>query len=320
MGAKNLAACNRRPRFLYILGPTATGKSDFAHSLARELNIPIINCDSVQVYKYLDIGTAKPSQEDRKQVPHYLYDYVEPPQTLTAADYIKDVAELFKKNNFPRALFVGGSGFYVQALEKGLYPNAKASPVMKQEIEAWIKDEGYQRLYLWIKSRDPEFAAKISGNDHYRIRRAVEVMKTQNKTMTELKKQLKQEDHSVLPRHDTLKIAFFDSRDHLRERVQKRTEKMLENGFVEEVKSLLSRNLGEWGPMLSVGYKEVQNYILKNETQEQLIGNIVTRTMQLAKKQMTWFKRDSGIQWYRPDQLSEAKQKVLPWLGPLDEK
>lgn len=288
----------KKPFYLFVVGPTASGKSQFAMEVAEKYQWPIINCDSLQVYKKTDIGTAKPTKEEMREVPHLLFDFVDPPNTLTAADYIEEVRRITLGNQKQNSVFVGGSGFYIQALEKGLYPNAKVPEEAKARVKQWIEDKGYDDLYTWIKERDREFADKISANDHYRIRRAGEIMFSQTKTMTELKAQMKSQNLSVLPDHRKLKIGFRAEKSILKERVQNRTQQMLSDGLVEEVKALLDQGLADWPPLKSVGYKEVQMLLNGEIPIQSLEDQIVTATMQLIKKQMTWFKRDQQIKWF----------------------
>lgn len=298
------------PTYIYVLGPTATGKTELSLQLAEKLGWPIINCDSVQVYKELNIGTAKPSSNELRRAQHFLFDYVEPPHKQTAAEYLDHVVDCLKVNSITNAIFVGGSGFYVQALEKGLYPESQTPLEVKNEIEKWIEEEGFEGLYGWLAEKDPEFSKQISENDHYRIKRAVEVMKTQNLTMTELKKEMKDENHSPLPKHQAIKIGLNDERTLLRARVEARTEKMLQAGLVEEVKSLREKGFDQWAPMQSVGYKEAQMHLDGKIPLEELTERITTATMQLIKKQQTWFKRDGEIQWFKPSEIEAA----LDWL------
>ncbi len=295
-------------KYFYIVGPTACGKSDFAMTLAKNLRRPIFNCDSVQVFEGVNIGTAMPTQKDFSEVPHFLFSYVDPPNDLTVADYLKDVVDVIVDKQIKNPIFVGGSGFYLQALHKGLYPQTDVSADIKAEVEQSFREKGPIQLFSWIQQRDPEFAKKISSNDHYRIKRAVAVMKAQDLTMTQLKQKLATENHSPLPEHTALKIGFNDERPRLRERVIERTKKMLAQGWIDEVKALRQQGLSNWAPLKSVGYKEVQNYLDGKIAKADLAEQIVTATMQLIKKQQTWFKRDPDIRWFRPDQTEQALQ------------
>lgn len=307
------------PTFVYVVGPTACGKTELSIRLAQALQWPVINCDAVQVYKHVDIGTAKPSVEEMSGVPHYLFDYVAPPQKLTAAQYLQDVVQCLQDHQISNAIFVGGSGFYIQALEKGLFPEVTVSEGLKQEINQWVERESWAKLFDWISERDPEFAAKISPNDHYRIRRAVEVMQSQEHTMTQLKQRMATENHSPLPAHRAIKIGLNDQRSQLRQRVSLRSQKMLQQGLVDEVQSLLEAGQEDWSPLSSVGYKEVVAH-LKGELDEgtALDELITTATMQLIKKQQTWFQRDSEIQWFLPSEQDQAFEWGLLKTQPND--
>ncbi len=299
-----------KPLFLYVIGPTASGKSDFALQVAQELQWPIVNCDSLQVYRKVNIGTAKPTLAEMKSVPHYLFDFVEPPETLTAADYLEEVKKNQEHLKHSPRLFVGGSGFYVQALEKGLYPNSNVADSVKEKVSLWLEEEGYEGLYNWIQQKDLQFAQSISLNDHYRVRRAVEVMLSQDKNMTDLKKEMEQGTFSILPEHQSYKIAFKADKVKWRDRVTQRTRKMLSLGFVDEVKSLLDLGLEEWPPLKSVGYKEIGLFLKGEIVQDDLEERIVTSTMQLIKKQMTWFKRDQSIVWFDISEQEKAFEYI----------
>jgi tRNA dimethylallyltransferase len=309
-----LSENQKKHLFVFVLGPTAAGKSRFAMEVGAKHDWPLINCDSLQVYKKLDIGTAKPSRQERDSHTHYLYDFVEPPQTLTAADYLKEVQNCLEKNKLEKGLFVGGSGFYIQALEKGLYPDSKVSERVKAKVKNWIEEDGFEALYHWLQEKDPDFAKKISINDHYRIRRSVQVMMTQNKSMTELKEEMKNKNYSILPPHQKLKIGLKAEKSVLRDRVHLRTQRMISEGFVKEVESLLAEGLEDWAPIKSVGYKEVVAYLKGEIPWTSLEDRIVTSTMQLIKKQMTWFKRDEEIHWFDLSEQEVALNVVNDYI------
>jgi tRNA dimethylallyltransferase len=300
-------------QFIYILGPTGVGKSDFALKFAQINSWPIINIDSLQVYKHLDIGTAKPLKEEMKAVPHYLFDYVSPPKVHSAADYLKDLSHLIERNKINKALFVGGSGFYIQAVQKGLYPKSNSSEEVKKKVNEWIDKDGILALYSWIQQKDFAFSTKISVNDHYRIRRSTEIMMSQNKTMTELKEQMSKESLSPLPNNRFINIGFRLEKSEILKRIQIRTKKMLEMGFIEEVLQIREMGLKDWQPLLSVGYKEVGEFLDNNESLSLLEEKINTSTMQLIKKQMTWFRRSPDINWFNPNEANSAFKTISEW-------
>lgn len=300
-------------KYFYILGPTGVGKTKLSIELARSLNYPIINCDSLQVYKNLNIGTAKPSKSEMENVPHYLFDYVDAPNEMTAASYVDDVVQCIENKKLTDLVFVGGSGFYVQALEKGLFPSSSTPENIKLEIDSWAQSDGFQSLYQWLETEDPEFAKTISENDHYRIKRAVEIMKTQNKKVSQLKKEMSEKSNSPLPKHQSFKVGLKMDKKLLKERIEKRTEKMFADGFLEEVKTQLDQGLESWAPMNSVGYKECILFLKGNLTQAELFERTVISNMQLIKKQMTWFKRDPSIHWYDVSDFNRALEDSINW-------
>lgn len=301
------------PKYFYILGPSGVGKTELSILLAKQLKLPIVNCDSVQVYKHVNIGTAKPTIDERTLADHFLFDYVSAKATLTASGYVENVVETISENNFKNIIFVGGSGFYIQALEKGMFPNSETSVNIKNEVNLWIEKEGISALYSWLLREDPVFAEKLSPNDHYRISRAVEVMKTQNKKMSELKIEMEKNNYSKLEPHQTLKIGLRMEKSLLRKRIEERTHKMLSKGLIDEVKGLLDQGLEDWSPMSSVGYKETVSFLKGELTRDELYERIVVSTMQLIKKQMTWFKRDKEINWFEVGNEKEALSMALDW-------
>ena len=306
--------------FVYLLGPTGVGKTEISLKIAEQYRWPIINCDSVQAYCHLDIGSSKPTRKERSEVPHFLFDYVEPPGRLTVAGYIKNVVSCLKKNKLQQALFVGGSGFYVQALEKGLYPRSNTSETVKKQVSEWIEAEGFESLYTRVEKRDPEWIKTVSSRDHYRLRRALEIMESQGNTITQLKEEMAHKNHSLLPTHSSLKLGLKMDKESLRKRIERRTDEMFDRGLIEEVASLVNRGLGDWPPLQSVGYREVQGFLKHGGSHGELRSKIITSTMQLIKKQMTWFKRDKDILWFLPDQKQEIFDRMNVWFEKIDLK
>lgn len=249
----------------------------------------MINADSVQVYKGFDIGSAKPRKK------FYLLDHVTPPKIYTAGQYEKDAKSLLKKHlPHQTALVVGGSGFYLQALEKGCYPISKMSSSIKKKLLEEEKEKGLSVLYQRLKEKDPEYAVKIHSHDRYRIFRALSLMETDSLKMSEVKKKFQTKK---LP-YETIKLGLTGSSEVLRKRVELRIKNMLACGLVEEVHELKRKGLEKFPAMQSVGYKEVLLYLNGEVTEDELYDQIVHRTMRLIKKQKIWFKRDSSIRWY----------------------
>ncbi len=297
-------------KVVFVVGSTASGKSDWALQWALKYGGVIVNCDSIQVYKKLDVGSAKPSHHERSLCPHYLFDYVNPPQEMTAGVYQKEFHDLLQRLASEPSLsasvsqdtpvfVVGGTGFYFQAIEKGMYETPVASPELKMKIESEAaSSEGLQKLYLEIQQRDPAAADKIKPQDPYRITRAIEVLRmcAPHENITSLREKFEAE-RAPFP-YPLLKVGPVWERDELRKRIELRTRKMLEAGLIEEVQGLLAEGLSDWSPLQSVGYKEVIQYLEQNQTKEWLFQEIVTHTYQLAKRQRTWFQREKDIHWF----------------------
>ena len=298
------------PELLFIVGPTAGGKSDFAVELCEaEANVTkseIINCDSVQFFTGVEIGAAKPSPELLRRIPHHLIGHLPLGATYTAGEFRRDALKVIEDRSqlgIERLVAVGGSGFYVQALEKGMYDVPKIPDEIRNGVETDLESLGLPALYQELRARDPQAAEKIKPADRYRIGRALEVLRADltGRTLTEIREQFAAEaaraaESSPRP-FQVRKIGIFVPRDILRERVLARTRKMLGSGLVDEVRALREQGLHDWSPLQSVGYKEVGLYLDGKLKMADLETEIVTSTMQLAKRQMTWFKRDTAIVW-----------------------
>lgn len=282
---------------IFVVGSTASGKSDWALKMCQEFGGQILNCDSVQVYQKLDIGSAKPSLEERSLVPHHLFDYVAPPKEMTAGVYCDDFYACMESLPSDKPTFVvGGTGFYFMAIEKGMYPVIRVSEELKKQVEDEIAEPGGQeRLHAELQAADPEYGAKIHLSDKYRIGRAIELIRTQGRSVTAIQKEF--EDQKKPFPFPLLKIGPQWEREVLRQRITLRTEKMLNGGLVEEVRGLLDEGLATWAPMSSVGYKETIAYLQGQLNHEQLFEEIAKNTHQLAKRQRTWFQRDAQIHW-----------------------
>lgn len=265
-----------------IVGPTGTGKSHLALKLAQERQLPIINADSVQVYKDLVIGSAQPSVEDLKHAEHYLYGYLPAGSVLTAADYSRQVESLLATTLQGRSLiFCGGSGFYIQALEKGMYAVPRLSIEQKAEVEKQILNWGWQVAYEKLCAKDPDIVTKVHSNDHYRIRRAWEIIWVTGHAPSALHAN---RQGSPLYDKNTVKVGFDAPKDILLQRIQQRAAIMLKQGWIDEVKKLIEAGYGDWGALKSVGYNEILLYLNNGIVREQLMERIVTAHMQLIKK------------------------------------
>jgi tRNA dimethylallyltransferase len=297
------ALTNSDKNVIFVVGPTAAGKSRWALEQAKKYpDSCIVNCDSVQIYKHLDIGSSKPSASELKTRPHYLYSEVDFPRTVTAGQYERLFFNLLESIPEKKIFVVGGTGFYFQAIEKGMYPVSIVKDEVKKEFERLVIEKGFAYLYQWITKIDPEFAKKISINDHYRIERSYQLMRSEDKPMTQIQKEFSQAQRPFP--YPLVKIGITEEKETLREMVTLRTKKMLQLGLIDEVKTMLEKGMGSWDPLSSVGYRETIQWLKPptssvSNTLAMLESEISTSTMQLIKKQKTWFQRDKDIRWLR---------------------
>lgn len=305
-----------KTKVIFVVGPTASGKSQLALQLAKKFNGSIINIDSVQFYEGLIVGSAAPSEDEKKQVPHYLFSYVKAPREMTAGEYIRDFYELIESGNVTTPLFVvGGTGFYIQALEKGMYDLPEVSDEIKKEVLADFETFGAEKMFTELKEFDPD--TELHPNDHYRVGRALEVKRAFNLKMSEFKSAAS-ENKNKLP-YPSMKIGLTfatNDKEKFTQRVHERTLKMLDEGIIEETEHFLNSGFENWAPLSSVGYHETKEYLQGRLKREELAQAITQATMKLVKKQKTWFKRDEAILWsdvFAPD-YGMLERKVQDFL------
>ncbi len=284
--------------FIFVVGPTASGKSEWAMNEAEKNKGVIFNCDSVQLYEEVNIGAAKPTFQEQARVPHYLIDQIRPPEEITSAGYRKLFLKQLEAISETTPIYVvGGTGFYFLALEKGLFEIDEAEPQLKYDIEnESVEPGGIAALLAEVTKADPKYSQKLHLNDHYRIIRAVEILRSNpGKTITQL---LEDKKETVGLDGEIKKVGFKWEAAALEKRIRIRTRNMLENGLIDETHVLLNKGLENWAPLRSVGYKEVVLYLKGKIPKDELLEQIVISTRQLAKKQRTWFGRDPDIQWF----------------------
>ena len=278
-------------KLIFVVGPTCSGKTEWSikYQETNKERVAILNADSIQIYKDLNIGSSKPDFEKYKHIPHYLFDEVEAPRTWTAFDYreraLSLLHDLDKKKELDTCLIVGGSGFYIRALEKGMYPIQKVPSAVVKELESKQTEELYQEL----RDGDLEYARSVSEKDRYRIIRALGIIKHEGKTISEIKQEFKPQP---LPWKQE-RVCIEISRPQLKTRIEARVGKMIEQGLIEETEQMF-KLYPSWKPLRSVGYKECVEYIQdkKRKTKSQLAEEIVKSTLLLAKHQKTWFKKN----------------------------
>ena len=305
----------KKPRLIVILGPTAVGKTAAAIALARESGGEIISADSMQVYRFLDIGTAKPTLEEQSLVKHHLIDVINPDEQFNAAMFIR-LAEVIigKLIDTGKPIFVvGGTGLYIKALLGGLFEGPDADEDLRGLYRQELKQFGKTYLYEKLKEKDGQAAAQIDRNDIPRIIRALEVLELSGLSIVE-----KQKAHHFGDKpYDFIKIGLMMERAELYERIDQRTEKMVEDGLVDEVEGLFSMGYhGSLKPMQALGYKHIARLIKGSYNLADAVMMIKRDTRHFAKRQMTWFGADRQIEWFAPSDLDAVRRKIDHFLPP----
>jgi tRNA dimethylallyltransferase len=282
---------------LVIAGPTAVGKSQLALQVAEQLGTEIISADSAQVYRYMDIGTAKPTASEQLLIKHHLIDLVDPDQPFSVADYQQAandvIKELWSAGKLP--LMVGGTGLYIRAVTTAYAFGRKGADFKtRRSYEREALEYGLSSLYHKLQQLDPEAARKIHPNDQKRIIRALEVYHLEGKPISEQVTRTMITGSPFKP----IIIGLNMDRAALYERIEKRVERMLEAGFLEEVRSLKDQGFGEADPGLQIlGYRQLFKYLEDYSGWEDTVAAIKKETRNLAKRQLTWFRREKEITW-----------------------
>ena len=285
-----------KPEVIVICGPTASGKTALSIELAKRINGEIISADSMQIYKDMDIGTAKPTFEEMGDIKHYLIDCISPDVRYSVADFKKDainaIEEIVSKDKRP--IVVGGTGLYVDSLIYGIdYNEVKTDLNYRDYLEKVIEEKGLDHLYNKACEIDPEAMNKISKNDKKRICRVLEIYKSTGKTKTQLEIESRQKES----KYEFDVFAINMERSVLYERINKRVDIMINNGLIDEVKNLIGKYEKIPTAMQGLGYKEVVQYFDGIYSKEEMIDKIKMESRRYAKRQITWFKRNKSIHW-----------------------
>ena len=301
-----------KPLAIFLMGPTASGKTDLAIQLRQQLPVEVISVDSALIYRGMDIGTAKPSKAELALAPHRLIDICDPAESYSAANFrtdaLREMQEISAQGKIP--LLVGGTMLYYKALLEGLSPLPSADEKVRSEIEAKAALIGWGGLHQELSKIDPISAQRINPNDSQRINRALEVFYLTGKTLTELTAQ----KGEALP-YDILQFAIApEQREVLHRRIEQRFHKMIELGFQQEVEKLYRRpDLNENLPSIRcVGYRQMWEYLRGDYDHDEMVFRGICATRQLAKRQITWLRGwTSPIQWLDSLQPAQALEKVL---------
>ena len=288
-----------RPKIVILVGPTASGKTTTALALARRFKAEIISADAVAVYRGFDIGSAKPSPEERRAVVHHLIDVADPQENFTAARFARQAAEAIRDitSRGLRVLVAGGTGLYVKALLGGLFKAPPVDQKLRQELNQSFESDP-EKLFDRLTQIDPETAARLQPRDGVRVVRALEVFYQTGQTIS-----AKQQEHRFKERpYRSLRLGLLVPREVLAARIEKRTQTMFDQGLVEEVRNLLGQGVpADSKPMRSIGYLQTLDYLQGRIDLEEAKKRIVKETKRLAKRQMTWFRADPELQWLPGD-------------------
>ena len=292
--------------FFLLCGPTASGKTSLSISLAKKINGEIVSCDSMQIYKEMDIGSAKPTVEEMQEIKHYLVDFVSPEKRYSVSEYKEDaskaIEEIINKGKTP--IIVGGTGLYLNSLIYNIqYNEMEVDLNYRRELEKEAEEYGLEVLYNRAKEIDPEAMEKVSANDKKRITRVLEIYNATGRNKTELEKKSRKE----VP-YNYLIFGINMERSILYDRINKRVDIMLEQGLIEEVKNLINKYSNMPTAMQGLGYKEVKEFLDGNISKEEMIEKIKMETRRYAKRQITWFKRIENIIWL--DGLNKTEENV----------
>ena len=285
-----------KEQVIVICGPTASGKTSLGIKLAKKIEGEIVSCDSMQIYKDMTIGTAKPTDEERKEAKHYLVDFVMPNERYSVSEYKKDaeytIEQIIKSGKKP--IIVGGTGLYLNSLVYGIdYPNIETDLNYRQELEDRVNKEGLENLYKEANKIDSKAMEKISSNDKKRILRILEIYHSTGKTKT----QLEEDSRKNGPKYDYKIFVLNMDREKLYDRINKRVDIMIEDGLIDEVKQLLKKYKEFPTAMQGLGYKEVIEYLENKLTKVEMIEKIKQETRRYAKRQITWFKSYKNAIW-----------------------
>ena len=287
-----------KSKVLVIAGPTASGKTKIGVELAKRLNGEIISADSMQIYKHMNIGTAKPTINEMQNIPHYLIDFVEIGENFSVVQYkemaTKCIEDILSRGKVP--IFVGGTGLYINSITEEIkYDEAAENKEIREKLEKIAETEGNERLYEKLKEVDIDTYNRLHINDTKRIIRALEVFEATGITITEHQKMSKE----IEKKYDYKIVGLWMERENLYNRINLRVDKMIEDGLEDEARNIIEmiKNKGKITSFQAIGYKEFLKYFNGEVSLEDAIASIKQESRRYAKRQVTWFKRTNGLKW-----------------------
>lgn len=297
------------PKILVIVGPTASGKTRMAVELAQRHNGEVISADSMQIYRTMDIGTAKPTKEEMGGIPHHMIDVADPEEDFSVARYVEMAAQcvddVLARGKLP--IVAGGTGLYIDSLLSGrTFAPFSPDSALRGELERELEEKGGQAMLEALAQVDPKAAQRLHPNDHKRIIRALEVYRSTGKTIT----QHNRETQAIPPRYDALTIGLaFQDRQAMWRRIDQRVDEMVAAGLEDEVRRLLTSGISpKCTAMQAIGYKEFTQALSGEMTWQEAADVVKLRSRQYAKRQLTWFGRNPNTRWVRWDDPPEFEQ------------
>ena len=298
----------QKGKLLVIIGPTAVGKTKLSIELAKRFNGEIISGDSMQVYKGMDIGTAKIKKQEMEGVPHYLLDIKEPDEPFSAAEFQKRantcIEDIQNRGKLP--IIVGGTGLYIQSVIYDYhFSEAPSDPLYREKLEKQVKEEGIEPVFEHLRSVDPESAKRIHPNNVRRVIRALEIFHCTGKTMSE---QMNQQPTEM--KYDTCIIGLTMDRDQLYKRIDQRVDGMVEEGLFDEVQSFYDRGLRDCQSIQAIGYKEIYDYFEDRASIDEAIDSLKQNSRRYAKRQLTWFRNKMDVIWFNMTDIEGFTKKI----------
>jgi tRNA dimethylallyltransferase len=297
VGSEHGDIAPHQPLLVVILGPTASGKTALSLALAEKFRGEIINCDSVAMVREFDIGTAKPNALERVRTPHHLFDVVDPTQYITAGEYARQARQVLNEISLRRQtpIVVGGTGLYLRALLEGLSPGPQRSEELRQRLRERAANHSSDHLHRILRRLDPVTSAKVHSNDIPKLIRAVEVCLASRQKMSELW----QQGRDPLRGFRILRLGLDPDRATLYALINERARQMFNAGLTDETKKLLDKYGETASPLASLGYKQAVQLLRGEMTREQAINSAQQAHRNYAKRQMTWFRREPDVQWFK---------------------
>ncbi len=287
-----------RQKIVCVVGPTASGKTDFAINLALERNGEVVSCDSMQIYRYMNIGTAKPSPEEMRGVPHHMMDFVDPRDSYSVAEFVKDAREciedILRRGKLP--ILCGGTGLYIDSIVNQIeFSEEETDFAYREDLKKLAEEKGVEAVHRLLQESDPVAAEQIHPNNVKRVIRALEIQKTTGMTKTEADYRARK-----TPIYDAEIYGMDLEREELYRRIDLRVDNMMEMGLLEEVEDLLKRGIPKTATaMQAIGYKELVDYFDGTQSLQECVEKIKQESRRYAKRQLSWFRRNKKIFWIK---------------------